>query len=206
MASLGQNISTTRAADQTEAALFWAPNEQMWVCQFLRLLSQGNISRDAQRFARVTATMEDSAIDGFYWKYQDVFWRPYQALNQPGMPPWVPLRPTPNHPEYPSAHTFLMSPFVGLMEESTDDERPVTFNSSGGVASKTRSFEDLNDALQELKSSRVYIGFHYRNSTNVAEDLGRAWADTVIDNDYLGHAGDSERENGDSACEVGCNR
>ena len=184
--SLGQDTSTSRTADQTDAALFWAPNDQIWISEEARIwASSTDISLNAQRFALLMGTMEDSAIDGFYWKYQYVFWRPFQALNQPCGTPWAPLRPTPNHPEYPSAHAFIMASSVGLMEQWIGDSTPVTFYSGGGVVSQQRSFDSLNDALQELKQSRIWIGFHYRNSTDAAEDLGRTWADLVLENNYL---------------------
>jgi len=38
----------------------------------------------------------------------------------------------------------------------------------------TRSWERIADVVEEISNARVWGGIHFRNSTRVGEDMGRA--------------------------------
>ena len=77
----------------------------------------------ARALALGTAVMADSLIACWDAKYAYGFWRPVTAIPASATRtatmlrptrPWEPLAPTPNHPEYPSAHTCVTaSPGAG---------------------------------------------------------------------------------------------
>ena len=64
----------------------------------------------------ISVTYADALIACFDAKYQYAFWRPITAIRAGdtdgndatvGDPAWSPLLGTPNHPEYPSAHSCV---------------------------------------------------------------------------------------------------
>ena len=134
---IGSSTSTTRTADQTLAARFWAeaPVQQARGSFRTFVLDHDLDIVDASRFmAMVSVVYADALIACFDAKYHYAFWRPVTAIragesdgnaSTVGDPAWAPLLPaTPNHPEYPSAHScitpsggrviarFLQTPFI----------------------------------------------------------------------------------------------
>jgi hypothetical protein len=113
---LGSADSTARSAEQTTEALFWTDHDaRQWNDGLLRLAGARRL--DLVQTARMLAMAHVAGADGliacFDAKYHYWFWRPYQAIARADTdgnpdtladPTWRPLRPTPNHPEYPSAH------------------------------------------------------------------------------------------------------
>jgi hypothetical protein len=105
---------------QTIAARFWAePPVQQARGSFRKfVLDHGLDIVDASRFmAMVSVTYADALIACFDAKYHETFWRPITGIRAGdtdgneatvGDPAWTPLLPaTPNHPEYPSAHSCI---------------------------------------------------------------------------------------------------
>ena len=111
---IGSATSTTRTAEQTLAARFWAePPVQQSRGSFRRFVLDHQLDIvDAARFmAMVSVTQADAFIACFDAKYEYTFWRPITAIRAGGTddnaatiadPAWTTLLPgTPNHPEYP---------------------------------------------------------------------------------------------------------
>src|ERR1051325_5168630 len=116
---MGSSASTTRSAEQTLAARFWAeaPVQQAHA-SFRKLILDHQLDAiSAARFmAMITVTYADALIACFDAKYHYAFWRPVTAIHAGGTdgndataadPAWSPLIGTPNHPEYPSAHSCV---------------------------------------------------------------------------------------------------
>src|SRR5262249_4583397 len=115
----GSSRSTSRTADQTLAARFWAePPVQQAHGAFRKFVLDHQLDVvDASRFmAMISVTYADALIACFDAKYHYAFWRPITAIRAGDTddndataadPAWSPLIGTPNHPEYPSAHACL---------------------------------------------------------------------------------------------------
>ena len=85
--SLGQAGSTTRTADQTQIAQFWAaPIQNYWneIAQTVALQHGNTLPQNARLFALLDITLADSAIAMYDAKYTYHFWRPVTAIRAEG--------------------------------------------------------------------------------------------------------------------------
>jgi hypothetical protein len=123
----------------------------------------------------------DAMIACFDAKYHYLSWRPLHAIQRADTdgnprtrpdPAWQPLRPTPNHPEYPSAHachtTAITTALEGFFGTSA-----VPFSLDSLVTGETRHYERLKDVVQEVNRARIWAGFHFRHSDQEGSALGR---------------------------------
>ena len=192
--SLGAIDSTTRTADQTQAALFWFDDDYYnWntVARIIAGQEQTTLSQDARLFAELNVAMYDGLIAIFDAKYTYNFWRPEAAIHAGnsdgnpatvGDPTWTPLKPTPAHPDYPSAHTSsgsaastVLASFFG------NDAISFSFATRTSPGSVTRSYTSLSQAAQEEGSSRIWVGYHFRTAVNVALVMGKEAGTWTVD-------------------------
>jgi len=91
-------------------------------------------------------------------------------------PAWEPMAPTPNHPEYPSAHTCVTAGLGAAAAELVGGSR-IDLDVSSTVTGTTRHFKHVADLERDIENARVYIGFHWRTSSEtgsrLAERVGR---------------------------------
>ncbi|MCC6362717.1 MAG: vanadium-dependent haloperoxidase [Bryobacterales bacterium] len=191
----GRSDSSIRSAEQTDIAYFW----QVWnVHQDLVNLA---ISRrlnviDASRFFAMAYTAAaDAGIVGFATKYYFHLWRPRVAIPKADLdgnpdtdpdPTWTPLISV-NHPEYPSAHSFLtgalsdaIARFFGTAAITwtlTADKTAIP-----QLVKTERTYTNLNAVMRELENARVWAGLHWRHSMYHGADIGRQVARHVCDN------------------------
>src|SRR5437764_4915997 len=125
---LGSLHSTTRTADETDAAIFWQDHAHALFNRIFRTLATSqslNIVDNARLFAMENLAAADAAIgcwnDKYYWQ----FWRPITAIREADTdgnsdtepdPTWLPLFDpttpvcnlpllvTPRFPDHPSGH------------------------------------------------------------------------------------------------------
>ena len=98
---------------------------------------------------------------------------------------WTPLLATPNHPEYPSAHGCLDSALINavavvLGSNHVDVTVPGATN-GGTTLTTTPHFDTAHEYQAQFVDARVWIGFHFRNSTLQGERLGNAVAAWTLD-------------------------
>lgn len=191
VAELGRADSLTRRAAQTTAALFWTDHDlRQWNDGLLGLAVTRDLGlvQTARMLAMAHAAGGDAMIACFEAKYTYWFWRPYQAIpradtdgNTATEPDaaWLPLRATPNFPEYPSAHAChsaaiaeTLSAFFGT------DQVSLTLDSR--VTGTTREYARFHDVVRDVDWARVLVGFHFRNSDQEGASLGRAVARYVV--------------------------
>jgi hypothetical protein len=91
---------------------------------------------------------------------------------------WLPLLATPNHPEYPSAHSCLteavtetLTAFFGT------DKVEWTVDAAGGQRRRFARFKDVSD---EVIEARILGGLHYRTSMEAGRHLGRKVAQKLV--------------------------
>src|SRR6202035_1832118 len=80
--SLGQDVSTTRTADETQVAKFWAPpiwNTWNEIASTLVTQQRTDLERTAQIFSNLNLTLADTAIAFYDAKYTYQLWRPITA-------------------------------------------------------------------------------------------------------------------------------
>jgi len=189
--SMGAFLGSSRSADQSELALFWAGNTALY---WNRIASQIaaerslRLSDNAHLFAVLNVTMGDAAIACWDGKYRYVFWRPITAIRagdtdgnastdpDPSWTPWLDFFPagTPPHPEYPSGHSTVSGSAAFVLAAAFGDDTPFTVTSD--VRPGTRSFSSFSAATAEIADARVFGGIHYRTSCVRGNLLGQAVA------------------------------
>jgi hypothetical protein len=189
---LGRFDSTARTPAQTTQALFWTDHDlRQWNDGMLRLAANRGLDlvQTARMLAMAHVAGGDAMIAGFEAKYHYWFWRPYRAIpladtdGNPATEPdpnWLPLRPTPNHPEYPAAHAFHSSALAQTLRAffGTDN---VPFSIDSRVTGTTREYQRFHDAVKDVNLARTLAGFHFRNSCEEGANLGRDVSRYVVE-------------------------
>lgn len=182
---LGSVDSTERTAEQTEIALCGAePPLPMWnrVARSVSAQKQTGLVENARLFALLNLAMMDATIACWDSKYTYRFWRPVTAIPLADTdgndateadPAWTPLRPTPLHPEYPSAHASVSTAAAKVLTSFFG--RPTAFSTATSTcpAGVVRNYDSFQALADEIGDSRIYIGFHYRSSVRDGAHLGR---------------------------------
>ena len=180
----GGATGSLRTPEQTETALFWtefAPQQYNRAARSA-VVSRGLSLREAARaLAMADSAMTDAIIACWDAKTTYAFWRPVTAI--PGGdsdgnartaadPAWQPLRPTPNHPEYPSAHNCLAGALGEAISEvgGSRRDRSRCLEHRHGT---TRHYERVADLQRDIVDARVFAGFHWRTSDEVGFRLGQ---------------------------------
>ena len=192
---LGGADSTARTPEQTGEALFWIDHDtRQWNDGLLRIAvaKELDLVATARMLAMAHVAGGDGLIACFDAKYHYWFWRPYQAIagaaddGNPATEPvagWAPLRLTPNHPEYPSAHACHTGAVAtALAAFFGNDQVEFTLDSRVAGAPHEFRFERFWDAVKSVNRARVLAGFHFRNSDQEGTALGRQVGRYVADN------------------------
>ncbi len=170
---LGAALGSTRTADQTQIALFWAdgagtetpPGHWNSIAQIIAA-GQGNTPEEnARLFALLNVAMADAAICAWDAKYTFHFWRPVTAINfaEPLLN-WASFIVTPPFPDYVSGHsTFSGAAATVLPFFYGTEDLPFT-TGSDFLPGVTRSFPTCLDAAEEAAVSRLYGGIHFRSA------------------------------------------
>jgi hypothetical protein len=180
--SLGGAASIARTADQTVIARFWSANIITQFNVTLRAVAAQRgmaLEETARMLAMANMSVGDASIACWDAKYTYSFWRPIQAIRTTGDATWKPLlAPTPNHPEYPSAHGCVTTAFadalaVALGTRKINVDVP-GINPATGVfdPAYTRHFANVRDMTNEIEDARVWGGLHYRSSVEAGVELG----------------------------------
>ena len=192
---VGSLTSTTRTANQTDAAIFWQDHAPALWNRIIRTLAanQGlNIVENARLFAMTDLAGADAAIgcwnDKYYWQ----FWRPITAIREADSdsnpatvadPTWLPLFDpatpvfsgpplvTPPFPDHPSGHTCVTGALVHTLQRFFGTDK-IAFSAFSNKSGTTRSFDRFSDALKEVIDARVWAGIHFRTADTQGAALG----------------------------------
>jgi hypothetical protein len=188
--AIGALNSTTRTADQTDQARFWAEGPQPWtrVARQLAIDRGLRSSETARMFAMLYTTGADSLISVWCGKAQYLFWRPITAIREadrddnPATHPdtaWAPLINTPGYPDQPSGLSSV-SAAMGEALERVFGQR-VRFSATSVSSGTTRSYRSFDDAVDEVVDARVYSGIHFRKADEDGAEVGEHVADHGLD-------------------------
>jgi hypothetical protein len=206
--SLGAADSATRTPDQTAVAIFWTANVVRQYNGLARSIAT-NMSLDVPETARLLAVVNEVGADAMIAmmnaKYHYLFWRPVTAIDPtsaandgfgpvPGFddgnpltseqPGWRPLVPTPNHPEYPSAHATITSAIAEVLTQFLGTDQLNVDVQGTPSLSVTRHFATADDLRAEADNARVWAGLHYRFSVQAGSLLGRQVADYDLEHAF----------------------
>jgi hypothetical protein len=182
--SLGAANSTTRTADQTSMALFWADNAfAMWTRIFRQLSDSQDLSvaGNARLFAMAYLTAADAQIACFQDKERWHFWRPQTAIrlaDEDGNaatvadPNWTPLLANPPYPDHPSGHNCVSSSIVETLKDFFGTNQ-MSFSATHSTLGITRTFRTFSQAIVEIRLARVYGGIHFLTADAKGAALGK---------------------------------
>jgi hypothetical protein len=194
--SLGALHSTTRTADETDAAIFWQDHAfALWNRAFRLLAADQGLSIDdsARMLAMTNLAAADAAIGCWNDKYHWNFWRPITAIREADMdgnpattadPNWLPLFDpstpvasgpplvTPPFPDHPSGHSCATAAIVRTLQYFFGTDQ-VGFTVRSDRSGTSRSFARLSDALREVIDARVWAGIHFRTADVQGAILGK---------------------------------
>lgn len=186
---LGVAVNSSRTADQTQIALFWAdgagtetpPGHWNSIAQVVGSTENNDLEQNARLFALLNLAMADAAICAWDAKYFFHNWRPVTAIRNGDTdgnpatapdPTWSSFIITPPFPDYVSGHaTFSGAAATVLaMFYGTDD---ISFTTgSDFLPGVSRSFSKFSDAAAEAAVSRLYGGIHFRFSNDDGKQSG----------------------------------
>jgi PAP2 superfamily. len=191
----GRKVSNKRTAEQTETARFWlmtGPNAYHPFVRQLAIAKQMSVLDSARFMTLVAIGLNDAYIAVFDAKYHYNFWRPVTAIrngdidNNPATDreaTWQPIDNTPMHPEYPCAHCIVSGTVAGIVQAALGPaeipEIAITSTTAPGV---THRWKNMTTFADEIANARIWAGFHYRFSTRVGTEMGRAIGDHVVKN------------------------
>jgi len=171
--SIGSATSTTRTADQTDAAIWWQDHGTALWNRILRnvIVDQGLGIVDSARLLAMTDLAGADALitcwnDKYFWN----FWRPITAIREAATdgnpatiadPTWTPLIATPAFPSHPSGHSCVSSAIVHVLQAFFGTDK-IAFSAFSNNSHTTRSFSRFSGALKEVLDARIWGGIHFR--------------------------------------------
>jgi hypothetical protein len=163
-----------------------ATNRNFDLVDTVRLLAMGNM------------VASDAGIGCMDSKYNFLLSRPITAIrnaDQDGnaatdaSPSWTPLLTTPNHPEYPSAHSCVTSAVAEVLTsvlKTANIGIDVPGATGGGTALTTsKHFNTADELLSNVADARVWSGLHYRFSTTAGITLGKEVSQYDLKRNFL---------------------
>ncbi len=187
--SLGGMASTVRTPDQLEVARFHTEPPPTAITRNLGRFasSTANVGDAARLMAVIYVSYVDAIGACFDAKYHYQTWRPVSAIHMadadgndatPIDAAWAPALPTPNHPEYPAAHSCTAGS-LGEALRSHYGTPNVTFTWDNKVTATTRTYTGIDAFNAECGIARIHGGMHFSHSTAAGEELGKRVAQWV---------------------------
>jgi hypothetical protein len=195
---LGAANSTTRTAEQTEIAKFWAdgagtftpPGHWNQIAQDVARDNFNSLVDNARLFAALDVSQADAAICCWDTKYTYSRWRPITAIrnadkdgnvNTAVDTSWTSLLTTPNFPAYTSGHSTFSAAAAAVLTSFYGDN--YKFSTTGpGLPGVTRSFTSFNQAADEAGMSRIYGGIHFMSDNTAGLAAGKRVGEYVTAN------------------------
>ena len=185
----GGAVSATRSAEQLEIARFHTEVPALFVTRNLGRFaaSTADVVEAARLMAFIYVVHADAIGACFEAKYFYEAWRPLSAIPladgddnaaTASDAAWTPVFPTPNHPEYPAAHSCT-SGGLGETLRQYYGTRKVAYAFDSTVTGTTRAYATTDALNDESRIARVYGGMHFDFSTAAGVELGTRVAEWV---------------------------
>jgi hypothetical protein len=191
---LGSKDSKARTAQQTDIARFWEETRPLIYHPVVRSVASmpgRTVAQNARLYAAASMAADDALIAIFDAKYAYNFWRPVTALRNDHTAgktkvsadlSWSPFISTPMHPEYPCAHCVISGALGAVLSaELAGRPAPKLSSSSPTANGMVREWTSVADFMEEVKVARIYDGVHYRNSSNVGNEVGMKVGNLVVE-------------------------
>jgi hypothetical protein len=188
--TMGGSASTTRSAAQSEGALF--QTEAPWYALTRNFGRFARSTTDAAEAARLLAAIyvvnADAMLACFDAKYFYNSWRPNSAIVHADLdgnaatvadPAWASSQLTPNHPEYPAAHSCTAGGMAAMLRLYYGSGE-VAFFFDSQASGSIHHYESVEAMQRDGSEARINGGMHFRYSTVAGEKLGAEVAEWVM--------------------------
>ena len=191
---IGGKSGSTRTAEQTDIARFWALTGPATTNPVARQVLEAkglDLLDSARLLALFSIAGADAGVAIFDAKYRYNFWRPVTAIRNGDLdgnnlterdPSWEPFIATPMHPEYPCAHCTFQSTAASVLRTFFGSDVATFKLTSTTAQGVTRNFSKLSDYVAEVVNARIYDGVHYRTSGEAGAAMGRKIGEYTVQN------------------------
>lgn len=159
------------------------PGAGHFVAIFSQVLSKASPSLDiaALAYAKSGIGLSDALNICFINKYVFKVLRPISYIrNEMGYTTWSPLFGTPNHPEFPSAHSSNAGGFLTMLSNVFGENFQFTENTYEYLGMPNRSYNSFSELKQAIGDSRVFGGIHYQASCDKGNLMGEKVAQNIL--------------------------
>lgn len=194
---LGRATSSSRTAEQSQIALFWAdgpgtatpPGHWHVIAQGLAQAKGNTLIENARLFALLGIATADAAVVSWDHKYYYSHWRPVtgiQHADTDGNPDttadasWAPFIATPPFPAYTSGHSTFSSASATVLALFFGTDALAFTTASDALPGVERSFESLSEAAEEAGQSRIYGGIHWQYDNQIGLASGKSLGEHVF--------------------------
>lgn len=174
------DVSQTLTPEQRAIAIYYRDNPGFGGGHYLSILKQILVQENPQldftayAFAKASIAIIDAGIGCFKSKYQYNQQRPIKYIREVlGQGSWNPVFPTPNFPDFPSAHSTIAGAFGEIMKGLFGSDYHFTDHTYDYLGMSPRTFTSFDAMVQEIGDSRIYAGIHYRLSCERGAQQGR---------------------------------
>jgi hypothetical protein len=174
------DVSQALTPEQRAIAVYYRDNPGFGGGHYLSILKQILVQENpkldftAIAFAKASIAIIDAGIGCFGSKYQYNQQRPIKYIREVlGHDSWNPVFPTPNFPDFPSAHSTIAGAFGEIMKGLFGSDYHFTDHTYDYLGMAPRSYVSFDAMEQEIGDSRVYAGIHYRLSCESGLQQGR---------------------------------
>jgi hypothetical protein len=179
---------------------FWMRNLQQFAS------SRPTLVENARLIAAIWVAQSDAITGCFDTKYHYLYWRPRTAINlgdsfgHAADPTWVPVVGTPDHPEYPSAHSCASGAMAEVLKHVFGTKKlGFSFNAYGTVpvltnfcaanavdpaTCQTAHYQSTDDFMKTVQEARIAGGMHFRTATVAGDVLGTKVAKQVMHGNF----------------------
>jgi hypothetical protein len=195
--ALGSASGSTRSAEQTEIARFWAdgagtdtpPGHWNRIAATLASSSGNSLAANARLFATLNVALADATITAWDAKYTYQAWRPITAIRAAESDgndattadaQWTSLLINPPFPEYVSGHSTYSGAAEAVLGSAFGPDTAFTIDSEG-LPGVQRSYASVHDAAEEAGRSRIYGGIHFEYGNQAGLAAGRALGQQVLE-------------------------
>ena len=154
-----------------------------FVAVLSQVLTKAKPSLDvaALSYVKVGLAQHEVSIICFTKKYALNVVRPITYIRDVmGFTSWSPLIPTPNHPEFPSAHAINSAGVAEMLTDVFGDNFQFTLHTYDYLGLPARSYNSFYEMAKEMADSRVFGGIHYQASCDKGSLQGKKVAMNIL--------------------------
>jgi hypothetical protein len=192
------NQEKTLTQDQKQAAVWWGddpdetftpPGHSYFLANTAVKMTQPNLIKCAETYAKTGLAVADAFINCWKWKYQFFTERPNTYVVEHIDERWESFWPDPPFPAFPSGHAIQASAAATVLTELYGDNFAFTDNAHVGrkpdklrdTEFKPRSFKSFWQAAEETAMSRFYGGIHVPQDNAAGIEKGKVIGQNIIE-------------------------